>query len=79
MNFSDKIVTRIPLDIIWTPENELKSQRISHLTLANIKDFLKQGQVNFIVADVGQKLRWIQPSRCFNFWKSEVEKHIATT
>ena len=78
MNFSDKIVTIIPLDTIWTSESELKSKRGRYLTADNIKDLLRQGQVNFMIADVGQKPTWIDRTQCFNFWKLEVEKHLVT-
>jgi len=78
MNFSDKIVTAMPLVNIWTTNNELKSQRVAYLTKDDIKNILKQGPVNFIVADVGHKLIWIDPSQCYDFWKSEVQIHVAT-
>ena len=77
MNLSDRNVTKIPLEILWTSETELESQRINYLTPTNIRDLLKQGEVYFIIADVGQKLLWIQPAECYEFWKSEVEKHVA--
>jgi hypothetical protein len=78
MTISDKIVITIPLDNIRTSTNELNAQRVGYLTQANIKDLLKRGQVNFILADVGQKLQWIQTNQCFAFWKSEAEQHIVT-
>ncbi|KIC91050.1 hypothetical protein [Flavihumibacter sp. ZG627] len=78
MNLCDRIVTKIPLEILWTSENELESQRIDYLTPTIIRDLLKQGEVYFIVADVGQKLLWIQPAECYEFWKSEIHKHVAT-
>ena len=78
MNFSVKIVTQIPLDTIWTSETELKSERVCYLTADTIKDLLRQGQVNFIIADVGLKLTWVDKNQCFDFWKLEVEKHLAT-
>ena len=77
MNPSDRIVTRIPLDNIWTSENELKSNRVGYLTKDAIKELLKKGQVHFIVANCGDKLVWISPDQCFNFWKTEVQKHLA--
>jgi hypothetical protein len=78
MNFSDKIVTIIPLDTLWSQETELNYKRVSYLTKTDIKDLLKQGQLSFIIADVGQKLKWIPPDQCFNLWKADFEKHIVT-
>ena len=68
----------MPLETIWTSEKELKSKRITHMTKDAIKELLKNGQVQFIVANCGDKLDWISPSQCFNFWKTEVQKHLAT-
>ena len=78
MNYSDKIITKIPLDTLWTSETELKSERIRYLTADNIKDLLRQGQVNFIIADVGLKPTLVDRNQCFDFWKLEVEKHLVT-
>ena len=38
---------------------------------------LRTGQVQFVVANVGDKLRWIDASECYNFWKEELETHFA--
>jgi len=77
MNLSHRMVIRIPLDNIWTPENELKSKRIGYFSRDSIKELLEKGQVHFIVANCGDKLIWISPSECFKFWKTEVEIHLA--
>jgi kynurenine formamidase len=77
MNFSDKIVSTIPLQNLWTQENQIEAQRISYLTKDKLKELLKKGRVKFVVADVGQNLKWIDEAECFSFWKSEVEKHLA--
>lgn len=77
MNFSDKIVTRIPLECIWTEERELEATRASYLTSNDIGSLLKKSSVQFIVADCGCKLTWIDKKSCFNFWKNEAKLHIA--
>ena len=77
MNPSRRIVIRIPLDNIWTSENELKSKRASYLSGDAIKELLKKGQVHFIVANGGDKLIWISSGQCFKFWKTEVQEHLA--
>ena len=68
----------MPLDDIWTSEKELTSKRIGYLTKDAIKELLKNGQVQFIVANCGEKLDWISRSQCFNFWKTEGQKNLAT-
>ncbi len=77
MNFSDKIVTTIPLENIWTDQNEIQANRTSYLTSDEIKSLLKKSFVQFIVADIGHKLKWIDKDQGFNFWRTEVERHLA--
>jgi len=77
MNLSDRMVTRIPLENIWTSEKELTSKRVRYLSKDDIKELLEEGQVNFIIANCGDKLAWISTSQCFDFWKTEVQQHLA--
>ena len=78
MNYSNKIVTSIPLENIWVPEHQIEAQRVSYLTRDKLKHLLQSSPVNFIIANVGEKLKWIEESQCFNFWKVEVEIHLVT-
>jgi len=77
MNFSDKIVTSIPLDFIWTEQGKVHVTRGSYLTIDDIKQLLNKTIVQFVVADVGQELKWVDKSECFDFWKREVKRHLA--
>src|SRR5215203_4926531 len=76
MTFANRIVTEIPLENIWNSQKEMNIQRSSFLTKERIKEMLRNGPVDFILADVGNKLEWIATSNCYNFWKSEVEIHL---
>ena len=76
MNFSDKIITTIPLNTLWTNETEIQAQRTAYVTRNDIRLLLKETPVQFIVADVGHKLKWIDSHHCFDFWKAEAT-HIA--
>ena len=77
MNFSDKIVTTIPLESVWTAQEELPAKRITYLTSEDITQLLKTSVLQFVVADAGDKLKWVDPNRCFDFWKNEAKQHIA--
>ena len=76
MTFADKLVTKIPLQSIWNSQNEINIQRSSYVTKERIKEMLKSGPIDFVLADIGSKLKWIVTSDCYNFWKSEVEMHL---
>ena len=51
--------------------------RLCALTASEIAATLRNGPVQFVVADVGHKLRWIAPAECYEFWKSEVKPNLA--
>lgn len=74
---SNRIVTEIPINNLWTDQEELSATRIRYLNKESIKHLLAQGQKTFVVANVGRKLEWIAPENCYEFWKKEVIAHLA--
>lgn len=70
-------MTGIPINCLWTDQEELSETRISYLNKESIKQLLAQGQKTFVVAEVGRKLKWIAPENCYEFWKKEVITHLA--
>ena len=77
MKLSDKIVTDIPLKTLWTDKEQLQASRGSYLTGLEVEQLLKSSAIQFVVADPGQKLKWVDIDDCFRFWKTEVSKHLA--
>ena len=47
------------------------------MTSNDVSELLKRSAVQFVVADVGSKLKWIDKDQCFDFWKTEAALHIA--
>jgi len=43
----------------------------------DIRAILREGTVEFVVAEIGHPLHWVPPAECFRFWKTEVEPHLA--
>jgi hypothetical protein len=76
MNASQRIVTEFPLTELWNSLGPVPYQRANHLGADEIADMLRQGKVQFIVADCGYLLDWISMDRCFQFWKSEVKPRL---
>ena len=72
----ERIVTRIPLEFIWTDEEQIDASRERYLTVTDLTEMLKVGPVEFIVADVGAPLKRISVHKCYEFWKSEVKRHL---
>ena len=72
-----RIVTKLPLEHLWQGNALEMGTRLRALTAADITATLRKGQVQFVVADVGHKLRWIAPAECYEFWKTEVKPNLA--
>lgn len=77
MDNKNKIVTQLPLTSLWTDDRHISAKRLGHLTLDQIRETLKKYPVEFVVADVGHKLKWISSDKSFEFWKSELIPHLA--
>ncbi|MCF1716703.1 hypothetical protein L0U88_18825 [Flavihumibacter sp. RY-1] len=77
MLLSNRIVTEIPINSLWTNQEELSATRIRYLNKESIKQLFTQRKITFVLADVGRKLEWIAPENCYEFWKKEVLAHLA--
>jgi len=77
MDLQHRIVTILPLTVIWNDSSEMEATRKHYLTKEQIRLILKETPVEFVVADVGLRLKWVEASQCYSFWKSEAESHIA--
>jgi hypothetical protein len=77
MDASERVITELPLLELWDRHGPVAAERRRNLTAADMRDLLKRGAVRFVVADVGAKPVWIPESRCFEFWKNDVQTHFA--
>jgi len=77
MDIKLRIVTTLPLTILWNDSSEIQATRKHYLTKEQIRQILKETPVEFVVADAGLRLKWVKASQCYSFWKSEVQSHIA--
>jgi hypothetical protein len=77
MNDKIKIVIEIPLFSIWKGTENLALFRQNYLTKEEVKRIISVGAVHFVIADVGKELMWVEINNCYDFWKSEVKKHIS--
>ena len=78
MDVSLKVVTRLPLQELWQDNGFTTTARSRSLTREDINSLLRIGPVQFVVADVGTPLRWIELGDCYEFWKAEAKPHLAT-
>src|SRR6185295_16890328 len=68
----ERIVTTLPLESIWTDEEQLRANRERYLTANELVEMLKLHPVEFIVADIGAPLKRISVDKCYEFWETEV-------
>jgi len=72
----ERIVTAIPLESIWTDEEQVEASRERYLTATDLTEMLKLHPVEFFVAETGAPLKRIPVDKCYEFWESEVKRHL---
>ena len=78
MNPADRIIVSMPLTELWNENGELKASKVSSLTLEEIREMLRRDHVQFVVANAGDKPKWIDPADTFSFWKDELKQHLCS-
>jgi len=71
-----RVVTRIPLDELWSDAGTLPLVRGADLGEADIADRLRAGIRAFAVANCGKPLQWVPASGCYPFWKNDVKERL---
>ena len=72
-----KVVTQLPLRGLWTDSGSVEAVRGRDLSSGDVRELLRNGPVQFVVVDVGQKPRWIELEDCYRFWMDEVKDQLA--
>jgi hypothetical protein len=70
------IITRLPIDRLYDDEGEVEAHRERYLSKEALQDLLRRYAVEFVIADIGMTLKYIEVQKCYEFWKSEVKAHI---
>src|SRR5690349_6683877 len=77
MLLKQRIVTKLPLDELWTDSVVLSFKRKNYLTEHQVLECLLSGKVSSVIADGGQKLSWVTPDNALKVFKAEIRHHIA--
>jgi hypothetical protein len=72
-----KVVTQLPLTELWGDDGFGATSRERWLAADEIMSLLQVGRVQFVVADVGSSPRCVLLGDCYDFWKREVQPHLA--
>jgi hypothetical protein len=76
MESSMKIVTRLPLDELWTDGGAVQGTRSEGVGEDEIRMMLAQGPVQFVEANIGHRLRWVPLTDRFRYWKNDVRPRL---
>jgi hypothetical protein len=77
MRPDQRIVTRLPLEELWTDRGPIAAARSRALDREDIASLLRAGGVRFVVANLGDRLEWITPEHAFEHWKVLRERLVA--
>src|SRR5262245_41543977 len=69
------VVTKPPLSRLTTARGD--AAHVGEVGSDSIRNLLRAGIIRFVIADVGAPLRWVSETERFDFWKNEVEPHLA--
>lgn len=72
-----RIVTSLPLRELWNDEGPLAARRVGDLSDPGIRELLRTGPPQFVVADVGLPLEWVPEASCFNAWRDRFRGNLA--
>jgi hypothetical protein len=76
MKQTERIVTRIPLDELWTVSAILEYKRLDYLTERQVKELVLKGAIAIAEASCGLKLSWILPDNAFKYFKSQIKGRV---
>jgi len=76
MDLSHKIIDKMPLVDLWRENTFLEAKRVKYLNQKAVSEILKNGPIRFVIANVGDKLIWIDLDECFKIYKTEIKEFI---
>jgi len=77
MIIKKRSINEIPLTDLWNENGVISEERLTYLIDEEIRNLLKKGKVQFVVANVGCPLEWIPIDNCFDFYKTKLKNRIA--
>ena len=76
MKLEQRIVTKIPLEELWTDSAILSHKRQKYLTERQAFDLILASKTPIAIASCGLRLSWIQPNDTLNAFKQQIRGRI---
>lgn len=64
---------------LWNEDGTHQALRLRDLGIEDLPILLRSGPVKFVVANIGSPLRWIPVNKSYDFWKNDVQSHLANS
>ena len=77
MRADQRIVTRLPLEELWSGARLISTIKVRDLNAEQVTELVRTLQVRFVVADVGAQLQWVPNNETYDFWKRECKPRLA--
>jgi hypothetical protein len=75
MDPARRVVTRLPLETLFTEAGPLKGRRQRDIGLADLVELVRLAPL-LVIAEVGRPLSWIPRQHTFDVWKKELRARI---
>jgi len=76
MELNQRIVLQMPLHELWSNCRVASTKKIRSLSADDITDILRLGKTRFVIAKIGEYLKWTPLDESYGFWKSEVKMRV---
>jgi hypothetical protein len=71
-----RTIQKTPLTELWNDRGAISATPVRDVTAEDIASLLRSGSVQFMVAAIGEKPRWIPRGQTVTFWKAEVKDRL---
>jgi hypothetical protein len=75
MDPAHRVVTRLPLEALFTEAGPLKARRQREIGMSDLRERLSLRPL-LVLAEVGRPLSWIPRTRVFDVWNEELRARI---
>jgi len=58
----------MPIQKLWNENGFVEANKIKNITKAELVEMLKQGSVEFVIANISENLKWIPLNKCYENW-----------
>ena len=73
---ADRVVVSLALTELWDERGPIRAEKQGTLESDAIKDLLRDGPARFVLANVGDKLKWLDKEECYTFWRDDAKHHL---